>query len=62
MDVIVFGNVTLDIICHPVNEVPRHQSLAFDQVMVSPGGCGSNVAVGQGCSVLQNADIVEHSF
>lgn len=46
MDIIVFGNVTLDIICYPVNEVPRHQSLAFDQVMVSPGGCASNVAVG----------------
>ncbi len=46
MDAIVFGNVTLDIICYPVNDVPRHQSLAFDQVMVSPGGCASNVAVG----------------
>jgi sugar/nucleoside kinase (ribokinase family) len=46
MDVIVFGNVTLDVICYPVNEVPRHESIAFDQVTVSPGGCGSNTAIG----------------
>ena len=46
MDVIVFGNVTLDIICYPVNDVPRHESIAFDEVMVSPGGCGSNTAIG----------------
>jgi sugar/nucleoside kinase (ribokinase family) len=46
MDVIVFGNVTLDIICFPVNDVPRHESVSFDQVEVSPGGCASNVAIG----------------
>jgi sugar/nucleoside kinase (ribokinase family) len=46
MDAIVFGNVTLDIICYPVNEVPRHESINFDDVMISPGGCGSNTAIG----------------
>jgi sugar/nucleoside kinase (ribokinase family) len=46
MDAIVFGNVTLDVICYSVDEVPRHESIAFDDVMVSPGGCGSNTAIG----------------
>lgn len=46
MDAVVFGNVTLDVICYPVNEVPRYESIAFDDVTVSPGGCGSNTAVG----------------
>jgi len=46
MDAVVFGNATLDIICKTVDDVPRHESLVFDQVVVSPGGCGSNVAVG----------------
>lgn len=46
MDAIVFGNVTLDIICYPVNEVPRYESIAFEDVTVSPGGCGSNTAIG----------------
>jgi sugar/nucleoside kinase (ribokinase family) len=46
MKAVVFGNITLDVICSPVNEVPRYESLSFDQVVVSPGGCGSNVAIG----------------
>jgi sugar/nucleoside kinase (ribokinase family) len=46
MKVIVFGNATLDVICFPINEVPRRDSIAFDDVSVSPGGCGSNVAIG----------------
>lgn len=46
MEALVFGNVTLDVICYPVNEVPRHESIAFDDVTVSPGGCGSNTAIG----------------
>ncbi len=46
MKSIVFGNVTLDIICFPVNEVPRHESIAFDDVTLSPGGCASNTAIG----------------
>ena len=46
MDAIVFGNVTLDIICYPVDEVPRRESISFDEVAVSPGGCGSNTAIG----------------
>jgi ribokinase len=50
MDAIVFGNVTLDILCYPVNEVPRHESIAFEDVIVSPGGCGSNTAIGLAAS------------
>jgi len=46
MDAVVFGNVTLDVICYPVNEVPRYESIIFDEVAVSPGGCGSNTAIG----------------
>jgi ribokinase len=46
MEAIVFGNITLDVICKPVDDVPRHDSLAFDDVVVAPGGCGSNVAIG----------------
>ena len=46
MDSLVFGNVTLDIICYPVNDVPRNESISFDDVIVSPGGCGSNTAIG----------------
>ena len=46
MDAIVFGNVTLDIICYPVDDVPRRESISFDDVAVSPGGCGSNTAIG----------------
>ncbi|MBM3144006.1 MAG: carbohydrate kinase family protein [Chloroflexi bacterium] len=46
MDAVIFGNVTLDIICYPVNNVPRRESISFDQVAVSPGGCASNVAIG----------------
>ena len=50
MDAIVFGNVTLDILCYPVNEVPRYESIAFEDVTVSPGGCGSNTAIGLAAS------------
>jgi sugar/nucleoside kinase (ribokinase family) len=46
IETVVFGNVTLDIICMTVDEVPRHESLSFDQVTITPGGCGSNVAIG----------------
>ncbi|MGD2158314.1 MAG: carbohydrate kinase family protein [Anaerolineales bacterium] len=46
MDAIVFGNVTLDVICYPVDEVPRHESIAFERAIVSPGGCASNTAMG----------------
>jgi len=46
MQAIVFGNVTLDIICYPVDDVPRHDSLSFDEAIVSPGGCASNTAIG----------------
>lgn len=43
---VVFGNVTLDIICYPVDDVPRHDSMSFERATISPGGCGSNVAIG----------------
>ncbi|PWH19448.1 MAG: hypothetical protein DDG59_03000 [Anaerolineae bacterium] len=43
---IVFGNVTLDVICQTVDDVPRYESVSFDRVVLSPGGCASNVAVG----------------
>ncbi len=46
MEAVVFGNVTLDILCYPVDDVPRYESLAFERVCISPGGCGSNVAIG----------------
>ena len=49
MDTFVFGNATLDVICHPVDEVPRRTSISFEKSIVSPGGCGSNVAVGLSC-------------
>jgi len=46
MDVVIVGNVALDVICKTVEDVPRHASIGFEQVSVSPGGCGSNVAIG----------------
>ncbi len=46
MNVVIIGNATLDIICKTVNDVPRYDSISFEQSCVSPGGCGSNVAVG----------------
>ncbi len=38
MDVVIIGNVTLDVVCYPVEDVPRFDSLAFEQSIVSPGG------------------------
>jgi sugar/nucleoside kinase (ribokinase family) len=55
MDAVVFGNVTLDVICRTVNEVPRYESIAFDDVVLSPGGCASNVAIGLGCLGISTA-------
>jgi sugar/nucleoside kinase (ribokinase family) len=42
----VFGNATLDTLCYPVDDVPRHQSIPFERAIVAPGGCGSNTAIG----------------
>jgi sugar/nucleoside kinase (ribokinase family) len=42
----IFGNVTLDVLCYPVDEVPRRNSISFERSATSPGGCGSNVAIG----------------
>nr|WP_290665202.1 carbohydrate kinase family protein [Ardenticatena sp.] len=44
--ILVCGNVTLDITCAPVDDVPRHDSLLFDHGAISAGGSASNVAVG----------------
>jgi len=46
--IVVFGNVTLDVICQTVDDVPRYESVSFDNVLLSPGGCASNVAIGLG--------------
>jgi ribokinase len=46
MDAVVVGNVTLDVLCYPVEDVPRYDSISFDTSVISPGGCGSNVAIG----------------
>ena len=46
MKAVVVGNATLDVICFPVEEVPRFDSLSFEKPALMPGGCGSNVAVG----------------
>lgn len=46
MKAAVIGNVTLDVICKTVDNVPRFDSIAFKDVYVGPGGCGSNVAIG----------------
>jgi sugar/nucleoside kinase (ribokinase family) len=46
MEAVVLGNTTLDVLCYPVGNVPRRESIVFDRVAVAPGGCGSNVAVG----------------
>ncbi len=46
MDAMVLGNATLDVLCYPVDDVPRHDSIGFERADVAPGGCGSNVAVG----------------
>ncbi len=52
MKAVVFGNATLDIICQTVDDVPRYESIAFEHVIVAPGGCGSNVAIGlRACAV-----------
>jgi sugar/nucleoside kinase (ribokinase family) len=42
----VFGNVTLDIICKTVDDVPRQASISFQDAAVTPGGCASNTAIG----------------
>ena len=41
----VFGNVTLDIICKTVDDVPRQASISFQEAAVTPGGCASNTAI-----------------
>ncbi len=43
--ILVFGNVTLDIICKTVDDVPRYDSISFQEAAVTPGGCASNVAI-----------------
>jgi sugar/nucleoside kinase (ribokinase family) len=52
---IILGNVTLDIICQTVDDVPRYESVSFDHVIVSPGGCGSNTAIGLAAAGIKTA-------
>lgn len=40
------GNVNLDVVCKPVDEVPRHESLLYQEGLILPGGNGSNTAIG----------------
>jgi sugar/nucleoside kinase (ribokinase family) len=46
MEAVVVGNVTLDVICWPVDDVPRRTSVSFERSALVPGGCGGNTAVG----------------
>lgn len=46
IDVLVFGSVVLDVVCFPVDDVPRYDCIGFEKASVAPGGCASNVAVG----------------
>lgn len=55
LDAVVVGNITLDVICYPVEQVPRYDSIAFERSAVSPGGCGSNVAVGLAAQGIRTA-------
>lgn len=54
-EVAVIGNVAFDVLCYPVNEVPRHHSLTFDRAAVAPGGCGSNSAIGLAAQKIPTA-------
>lgn len=42
----VLGNVNLDVVCKTVDDVPRNDSIVYEQGISLPGGCGSNVAIG----------------
>jgi sugar/nucleoside kinase (ribokinase family) len=57
MDAVVIGNATLDVICFQVDDVPRHDSISYEQSVVSPGGCGSNTAIGL-CALGMNTALV----
>ncbi len=46
LECVVLGNVALDVLCYPVDDVPRHASLRFERSDIQPGGCGSNTAIG----------------
>ena len=41
----ILGNVALDVICKTVDDVPRFDSISFDDSAVTPGGCASNTAL-----------------
>jgi hypothetical protein len=42
----VLDNMTLDIICKSVDDVPSHATFPFQEAAVTPGGCGSNPTIG----------------
>lgn len=43
---IVLGNVAFDVLCFPVDAVPRDTSITIQEYAIGPGGCGSNTAIG----------------
>lgn len=55
IEAVVIGNVALDILCYPVNEVPRYHSMTFDRSAIAPGGCGSNAAIGLAAQKINTA-------
>ncbi|HEX9027814.1 MAG TPA: carbohydrate kinase family protein, partial [Anaerolineales bacterium] len=55
MEAAVVGNVNLDVICAPVDDVPRFDAISFENAVVSPGGCGSNTAIGLLCLGVDTA-------
>jgi sugar/nucleoside kinase (ribokinase family) len=42
----VLGNVNLDVVCKTVDDVPRKESLLYQEGVILPGGNGSNTAIG----------------
>jgi sugar/nucleoside kinase (ribokinase family) len=54
-EAVVLGNTAFDILCYPVEDVPRHGPLVFEKAAIAPGGCGSNTAIGLSASGVQTA-------
>lgn len=46
LDILVLGNITLDVLCFYVDDVPRYGPVRFERSALQPGGCGSNTAIG----------------
>lgn len=54
-EAVVLGNTAFDILCYPVEDVPRHGPLVFEKAAIAPGGCGSNTAIGLSACGIQTA-------